>query len=102
MAAIVHAGRSKPTDWKQVSNGRGIYVDVDTTVGAFSSSRPCPMYLTSLGGDNNHWATTGATSIYKATHTGFRVYVRWIDGSPLIPEFAEERGWHINWLGRQE
>jgi hypothetical protein len=107
--AIVYAGQTEPgnTDWKDMSNGRGIYVDIDTTVGAFAppavNVNPV-IYITSLGGKSQHWATTGATSIYKPTYKGFRVYVRWIDGSPLVADFANDpaREWHINWLGRQE
>jgi hypothetical protein len=102
MATIVFSGRTKPTDWKGLSNGLGIYVNVEIPATVFSASRPVPVFITSIGGDNNHWATTGASSVYKATHTGFRIYIRWIDGGPLIPEFAEEKNWHINWIGRQE
>ena len=54
------------------------YLDVDTSAGKFTST---PRYFTTLGGNSSHWATTGATSIYNATPTGFRVYVRWSDGS---------------------
>lgn len=102
--AIVYAGRTEPgnTNWKQVANGRGVYVDVDTSDAGFDETEDVPVYLTSLGGKNQHWATTGATSIYKATHTGFRVFVRWIDSSPITPDYANEVEWHINWLGRQE
>jgi hypothetical protein len=101
---IAYAGRTEPgnTDWKQVSNGRGVYVDVDTSDASFDVTKDIPVYITSLGGKNQHWATTGATSIYKATHKRFRVFVRWIDGSAITPEYANEVEWHINWLGRQE
>ncbi len=102
MPSIERSGSTNPSDWKQVTGGRGIYVDVSIPATVFSASRPLPVYITSIGGDNNHWATTGATSIYKATHTGFRIYVRWIDGGTLTPDFAQERGWHINWIGRQQ
>ncbi len=95
-----HCGKTKPTEWKDLSTGRGIYVDVDTSSCNFSSSKPV-VYTTTIEGDNNHWATTGATSLYKVTHEGFRVYIRWIDGGPLNAAFAEERGWHINWIGVQ-
>jgi len=33
------------------------------------------------------------------TPTGFRVYVRWSDGSALTPAQANSLQWHINWLG---
>ena len=57
------------------------------------------MYFTCLRGKNSHWRTTGAPSTYSATRTGFRVYVRWSDGSTLTPAKANDLEWHINWLG---
>lgn len=96
-----HSGSTSPSDWRQVSNGRGVFVDVQIPGTIFDAARPVPVYVTSISGDNNHWATTGATSIYQATHTGFRVYVRWIDGSALTPDFAQQRNWRINWIGIQ-
>jgi hypothetical protein len=35
-----------------------------------------PKVYTSLGGNDYHWRTTGATSIYALTKTGFDVYVK--------------------------
>jgi hypothetical protein len=52
-----------------------------------------PMSFTSLGGNTSHWRTTGATSIYNATPTGFRVHVRWADGSTLTPANANSLQW---------
>ena len=101
MPSITYSGASKPSDWQQVDGGRGIFVDVEIPSGIFRTSRPLPVYVASISGDNNHWATTGASSIYQATCTGFRVYVRWIDGSPLTPDFAQQRNWSINWIGIQ-
>ena len=94
------AGRTKPgsTDWKQYRTGNGIYVDVDTTSGRFAGT---PVYTTSIYGDSHHWATVGASSIYKASATMFRVYIRWVDGSPLTPETANNFKWHINWVGKE-
>ena len=95
-----HCGQTTPDQWEDISNGRGIYVDVDTSPCNFSANTPV-VYTTSLSGDNNHWATTGSTSLYKVTHKGFRVYIRWIDGGALNAAFAKERGWCINWIGVQ-
>ena len=75
--------------------GEGIFVDVDTSSAGFKTT---PMYITSLGGTGYHWGTTGATSIYTPTPTGFRVYIRFPDGSSLTPAFANQYGWHINWI----
>jgi hypothetical protein len=75
--------------------GEGVFVDVDTSSAGFTTT---PIYITSLGGTGYHWGTTGATSIYAPTPTGFRVYIRYPDGSSLTPAFANQNGWHINWI----
>jgi hypothetical protein len=102
MAVIkIGSGRTTPgsTPWQPYTGGaNGIYVDVNTSSAGFSGT---PLYFTSLGGNSSHWATTGATSIYQPTPTGFRVYVRWDDGAPLTPAQANQFQWHINWLGIQ-
>jgi hypothetical protein len=83
------------TAWQQYPGGEGIYVDVDTSSAGFTTT---PIYITSIGGATSHWWTTGATSIYAPTPTGFRVYVRWATGGSLTPALANEYGWHINWV----
>jgi hypothetical protein len=101
----IASGQTPPgsTAW-QVYSPTGIYLDVNTTSGKFTS---VPAYVTSIGGKTNHWATTGATSLYPTppntypTATGFRVYVRWVDGAPLTPATANSYGWHINWIGME-
>ena len=91
------AGRTQPgLGWQQYSGGAGVLIDVNTSSGKFSTT---PAYVTSLGGSSSHWATTGGTSVYSPTPTGFRIYVRWADGSPLTPANAAAFGWHINWVG---
>jgi hypothetical protein len=52
----------------------GIYVDVDTSGAGF---RVTPPYFTSLGGNSNHWSTSGSNAVYNATPNGFRIYLRW-------------------------
>lgn len=89
------------TNWVEYywdGNLEGIYVDVDTSSAGFTST---PVYVTSLVGDANQWSTTGASSIYAATPSSFRVYVRWWDGNSVqvTPQFANERNWHIQWIG---
>jgi len=92
----IASGRTTPgtTAW-MVFNGMGIYVDVNTTSAMLTGM---PVYVTSIGGNSSHWATTGATSIYQPTATGFRVYVRWVDYSALTPAQANSLQWHINWI----
>ncbi len=90
------------TAWQSYSDGQGgegIFVDVDTTLAGFKTT---PIYTTSLGGNGYQWLSSGATSIYTPTPTGFRVYVRWSAVSSLTPAltpaFANQNGWHINWI----
>ena len=84
------------TNWQPYPGNTGIYLDVDTRAGKFTTT---PKYFTSLGGNSSHWAITGVTSIYTPSPTGFRVYVRWSDGSALTPAQANSLRWHLNWLG---
>src|SRR5258705_3852714 len=97
--AVIRIGsgqtRAGSTSWL-VYGPSGIYVDVNTSSAGFTTT---PVYVTSIGGNSSHWSTTGATSIYNATATGFRVYVRWVDGAPLTPATANGFQWRINWLG---
>jgi hypothetical protein len=72
-----------------------IFLDVDTSSAGFKTT---PIYITSLGGMSGHWRTTGATSIYVPTPTGFRVYVRFSNENFLTPAYANQLGWHINWI----
>lgn len=98
MAVIGIASGKTPqgsTAWQQYPGGKGVFVDINTSSAGFTAT---PQYYTSIGGATSHWATTGATSIYNPTPTGFRVYVRWADASALTPAQANSYGWHINWL----
>lgn len=83
------------TAWQQYPGGQGVFVDVNTSSARFTTT---PIYITSIGGNTNHWSTTGATSIYLPTPTGFRVYVRYATGGSLTPAEANQYGWHINWI----
>ena len=98
MAVIKVGSGSTPsgsTAW-QVYNASGVYVDVNTSAALFGST---PLYFTSIGGNTSHWSTIGATSVYFPTPTGFRIYLRWVDYSPLTPATANQFQWHINWVG---
>ena len=90
MSSKIASGSTPPgsTAWQQYHNGAGVFTAI-------------PLYLTSLGGESHHWATTGATSIYFATPTKFTVFVRWANGAPLTPAQANGLQWRINWLGIQ-
>ena len=85
---------SGATNWKQYTSN-SLYLDVDTSSAGFTET---PIYITSLGGSSNHCLTTGATSIYRATPTGFRVYV-FYEGGVVTPAKANTWKWHIQWIG---
>jgi hypothetical protein len=92
----IASGKTVPgaTAWQVYAPG-AITLHVDTSSGRF---RDTPAYITSIGGDNLHWATTGATSIYSATPTGFQIFIKFSDGSALTPQNANLWKWHINWI----
>lgn len=97
----IASGRTTPgsTAWQPYQGGNtGIFVDVNTSAAQLTGT---PVYVTSLGGNNAHWATTGATSIYLPTATGFRVYVRRWDSTPITPAQANGWQWHINWIAME-
>lgn len=87
------------TAWQQYNDGNGnpigVSLVVDTGDAGFSDT---PRYITSIVGDHYHWETTGASSVYEATATSFKVYVRWWNGLPLDPATANGYNWHINWI----
>jgi hypothetical protein len=95
----IASGRTTPgsTAW-QVYVATGIVLDVDTSAAHLTGT---PVYVTSIGGTSSQWSTTGATSIYQPTATGFRVYVKWSDNSPLTPAQANAFQWHINWIAME-
>ena len=94
----IASGSTTPcnTPWVSYSSSGGIYVNIDTSAAGFTQT---PLYFTSLGGGSSHWRTEGATSIYFASPTGFRVYVYYSpDPTAGTPTFANNNCWHINWM----
>lgn len=96
----IASGKTAPgsTNWKPYGT-TGIYVDVNTS---FAGLKGTPVYMTSLGGSSQHWQAIGVTSIYSPTATGFRVFVRWINGGPLSPGQANGLKWHVNWMAMEQ
>ncbi|WP_438005205.1 serine protease [Sorangium sp. So ce321] len=91
-------GQTPPgyTDWQQ-DGADHIFLDVNTTQCNFPADpAPPPAYFTSLGGSSGHFTSLGATSIYSATSTGFRVNVK---KSGITPAQANSWKWHLNWQG---
>jgi len=108
---VVAQGVTSSNDWVDYNGGvGGIYVDVNTSACGFTQT---PHYLVTLESTTNsgyHWYINGVPSIYLATSTGFRVYLRWADhpsdnptiGSlnfpnPLRASTAQNRNWVIRW-----
>lgn len=99
----IASGQTTPEDWQiyytSIGQPYGIFVDVDTSAAGFTTP---PVYITSLGGRCWHWVTTGASSVYNATCTDFRIYIKWDTGMGLpvvTPADAKQYQWHINWIG---
>ncbi len=89
------SGSTAPgSGWVNYSSN-GIYIDINTSGCNFTNT---PRYITSMGGTSSHWMTTGATSIYMPTATGFRVYVRGDNGYVVRTTQATNYGYHINWM----
>jgi hypothetical protein len=91
------AGVTKPgkSGWKQFAKDT-VYVDVDTTGCKYTDT---PSVVTALHGARDHWRTQGVHSIYRATKTGFRVYVSHANVK-LTAAMAEEYKWAVasTWL----
>jgi len=87
---------TKSTNWLDyaASSIKSIHTAVDTSHCGFKNT---PIYVTSLGGASNHWTTTGASSIYSPTSSGFHTYVRKV-GLGITPAYAQQRNWHVNWV----
>lgn len=100
MSIKIASGSTTPgsTNWQPYGSNTGVYLDVDTSPSRFTTT---PKYFASLGGSSSHWATTGVTSIYTPSPTGFRVYVRWSNGTNLTPAQANSFQWHVNWVGME-
>jgi hypothetical protein len=96
---ITGSGTTADQAWHQYTGpgGPGIYIDIDTSDAHFPFT---PTYVCSLHGSSEYWATTGGSSIYNASPTSFRVYVRRADGSALSPGDAANLQWHVQWVGQ--
>jgi len=90
------AGKTTPGAGWVVYNSSTIRIDVNTSGCGFAST---PQYFTSIGGIGSHFEVTGTSAIYNPTSTGFTIYIRNNDNSPLTPAYAAAGGWFINWQG---
>jgi hypothetical protein len=93
----VASGSTTPGQgWVSYANATGLYIDVDTSSAHFTGT---PTYTSSVGGIGGQWALTGTGAIYSPTATGFRIYVRWYNGSSITPAQAQTYQWYVNWIG---
>ncbi|UJR20039.1 hypothetical protein I4U23_023173 [Adineta vaga] len=95
-------GQVPADEFKPYTSSVGLIIQVNTAHCQFSTT---PTYLTSLGGMNSIWYINGATAIYNATYTGFRVYLGTGDGiksSEELLKYAKKRGWVLNWTGLEK
>jgi len=97
-------GRTNPdgTGWKDYRDVDGelvgIYIKIDTSHCGFTLT---PTYITSLNGDSWHWDTIGSSSIYFPTSMGFEIYLK-SDSSGVNSQIANDKNWHIQWIGVQQ
>lgn len=94
---------SSAGNWQHypIATGDGVYMDVDTSAAGFTST---PVYFTSISGIAGHWRTTGASSIYDPTSTGFRIYINDLNDEDVTPSMVNSAvppnwGWVIHWCG---
>ncbi|MGH8000540.1 MAG: hypothetical protein ACREPR_14200 [Brasilonema sp.] len=103
----IASGSTTPgaTNWQPYTNPAvpgWIYVDIDTSGAKFTAT---PQYTISIGDPNDFGAaawTLGTSTVYLATPTGFRVYLRFTNESNqpnLTPEIANQYKWQVNWIG---
>ncbi|QKW53597.1 hypothetical protein [Streptomyces buecherae] len=104
MPSITAAGRTDSSKgWQEDPDyqGKGIFIDVDTTGNGFNGAFETPIYVTSLGGEGAMWRAVGSSAVYRPTETGFRLYPRHYESSDLTPATAAQFNWYVNWHGTQ-
>ena len=69
---------------------------VDTSSCGFKDDNV--VYITSLGGNSDHWRTTGDTAYSESSSSSF-VTKLLMHPTQYSPDQAKARDWHINWCG---
>ncbi len=82
-----------------IATADAVLIDINIPVGTFLST---PVYFTSISGNAGHWRTTGASSIYNPSPTGFRIYINDLNSEDITPALVNNMispgwGWVINW-----
>ena len=77
------------------SLNKAIYIDVDSSANFFPRVPNYVVAVTGMGAPHG-WDPYGGGSLYKATATGFRLYL-WNSGKAAA--YANKNGWQVNYLG---
>ncbi|MFT5778147.1 MAG: hypothetical protein ACI837_001103 [Crocinitomicaceae bacterium] len=93
--SYICSGNTTPGIGWTVFSPTTITLSIVTNGCGYSSSA---RYFTSVQGSGSQYVLTGTTAIYAASPTGFTIYARHVDGSPLTPADATANGWYINWV----
>ena len=84
------------THYRNYSDGRNVYVDVDMTQCGFVK---IPNVVISVEGSSHHWMALGTSSVYGTTPTGFRVYLNNVNANVSGGDLnAEKYMWNIDWV----
>jgi len=84
-------GQTTVNDWRDYGNAN-MYVDVNIAPYKFTQT---PTIVTSIHGVSSHWTTSGASSVYSASPTTFRIYIL---RNGVTMANAKAWGWVINWV----
>ncbi len=92
-------GESSPANWEQYEESGVPQLDdlttyVSTAAAGFST---VVKYIAALDGTAGMWRTTGGSSIYEHSNTGFRVYVDDYNPEVMTPTQALTWSWKILW-----
>jgi hypothetical protein len=88
-------GRTQPEQF-EAAEAHGVKVTIDISGCGFEQA---PVLLTSLGGEQGHALTRGASSVYWVTPKKFTVFVQKRD---VTLEEARSWRWHVNWSAMAE
>jgi len=83
------------TGWKELpSSPHSLFVDVNTQASKFKAT---PTYVPSLVAGDKPVQAIGVHNVFKATSTGFRIYVAF--PQKVSAALAEQKQWTLNWMG---
>jgi hypothetical protein len=92
----VFAGKTTCKDW--IDYGRYDNMSYYVVVKFEKPLERVPYIVTSIHGTGCHWLVNGPSSVYDVSTTGFKVYIRVVEGT-ITMEQMQEYNWHIVYLG---